>query len=87
MWRLIVITILLVIVYFMVRSAVRNLFGKGREAGRVESSGPSSELVQDPVCGMYVAREGAFFVREAERTWFFCSDACRAAYQQKLKSV
>ena len=87
MWRPIVLAVLLVILYFMVKSAVRGFFGKGRDVAKVKSSETSSVLVQDPVCGMYVAQEGAFFVRQNDRTHFFCSDSCRAAYQKKLSSA
>jgi len=87
MWRIIVLTILLIILYFMVRSALRGLFGKTKDVARVQSSGLSSELVQDPVCGMYVAKEGAYFLRQGERTHFFCSDSCRTSYEKKLSSA
>jgi YHS domain-containing protein len=72
----------------MVRSAIRGLLGKNtRHAPPLGSTGTPSELVQDPVCGMYLAKEGAYFVREAERTHFFCSEACRASYQRKATSM
>ena len=87
MWRLIILLILLVIVYFLVRSAVRGLLEKRRNVARVASTGPTSEMVQDPVCGMFVPKEGAYFFRSAARTHFFCSESCRDTYQKKLASV
>jgi YHS domain-containing protein len=87
MWRLIVLAVLLVIVYFLVRSAVRGFFQKRQDVARAGSSGRSSELVQDPVCGMFVPKEGAYFIRNAERTHYFCGESCRDIYEKKLSSA
>jgi YHS domain-containing protein len=87
MWRLIVFAVLLVIVYFLVRSAVRGFFQKRQDVARAGSSGLSSELVQDPVCGMFVPKEGAYFIRNADRTHFFCGESCRDIYERKLSSA
>ena len=87
MWRLIFLSILLVIVYFLVRSAVRGLLEKRKNPAHIDSTGPTSEMVQDPICGMFVSREGAYFIRNADRTHFFCSESCRDTYQKKLASV
>jgi YHS domain-containing protein len=87
MWRIIVLGVLLVIVYFMARSALRGLFGKDKEVARsVGSSGSPSDMIQDPVCGMFVPKEGAFFLQQEDRTYFFCSETCRASYQKKLSA-
>lgn len=88
MWRFIVLGVLIVIVFFMVRSALRGLFGKGRDEALLQrGSGSSAEMVQDPVCGMYIPKEGAFFLQQAGQTHFFCSETCRASYQKKLSSA
>ena len=88
MWRLIVFALLVLIMYFMVRSAIRGLLNQNKEKPRsVRSAGDASELVQDPICGTYLAKDGAYFVREGERTHFFCSEACRESYQRKLSSA
>jgi YHS domain-containing protein len=87
MWRFIVLGILLVIVYFMVKSALRGLFGGSKDVARpVGTSGQPAEMVQDPVCGMYVPKEGAFFLQQKGQTHFFCSETCRASYQKKLSA-
>jgi len=88
LWRLIVLGVLLVIIYFLVKSALRGLLGKDKEVARsVGSSGNPSEMVQDPVCGMFVPREGSFFLQQGEQTHFFCSETYRATYQKKLSSA
>ena len=88
LWRFIVLGALLVIIYFLVKSALRGLLGKDKEVARsVGSSGNPSEMLQDPVCGMFVPKEGSFFLQQGERTYFFCSETCRATYQKKLSSA
>ena len=89
MWRILVLGVLVVIVYFMVRSALRGLLGTTKEDGSrsVESPGRSSDMIQDPICGMFVSKQGAYFIRNADRTHFFCSESCRDTYQKKLASV
>jgi uncharacterized protein len=87
LWRVIVLGVLLVIVYFMVKSALRGLFGKGQDVTRsVGTSGRPSEMVQDPVCGMFIPKEGAYFLEKSGQRVFFCSETCRASYQKKLAS-
>ena len=87
MWRLIVLSILLVIIYFLVRSAVRGFLEKRKDLAHIDSTDQTSEMVQDPICGMFVSKEGAYFIRNADRTQFFCSESCRDTYQKKLASV
>ena len=84
-WRFIVLGVLLVIVHFMVKSALRGLFGKNQDGTRsVGASGRPSEMVQDPVCGMFIPKEGAYFLELSGQRVFFCSETCRASYQKKL---
>ena len=85
MWRFFVLGVLLVIVYFMVKSALRGLLGRDKEVAKPAGSlGRPSEMVQDPVCGMFVPKEGSFFLQQGDQTFFFCSETCRASYQKKL---
>ncbi len=40
-------------------------------------------MEKDPVCGMEVAPErAAARVEHGGRTWWFCSEACRRAFEQ-----
>ncbi len=88
LWRFIVLGVLLVIVYFMVKSALQGLFGKGQEVTRsVGTSGRPSEMVQDPVCGMFIPKEGSYFLEQGGQRVFFCSETCRASYQKKLSAA
>jgi YHS domain-containing protein len=36
---------------------------------------------------MFVPKEGSFFLQQGDRTFFFCSETCRAGYQKKLTSA
>jgi len=89
MWRFFVLGVLLVIVYFMVKSALRGLLGQPKEVAKSAGSpgGGPSEMFQDPVCGMFVPKEGAYFLQQGEQAFFFCSETCRANYQKKLSSA
>ena len=88
MWRIIILGVLVVIVYFMARSALRGLFGK-EDKEVVRSVGPPgspSDMMQDPSCGMFVPKEGSFFLQQGDRTCLFCSETCRAGYQKKISA-
>jgi uncharacterized protein len=48
-----------------------------------DSLGPIEEMVQDPVCGMWVPISQAISLPGEEETRYFCSAACRDKYLQK----
>ncbi len=88
MWRFVILGVLLVIVYFMVKFALRGLRGKEKAVAKsVGTAGRPSEMMQDPVCGMFVPQEGAHVLQHGDQTFFFCSETCRAGYQKKLGSA
>jgi len=71
----------------MAKSALRGLFGKGKNVARsVGAPGSPADMMQDPVCGMFVPKEGSFFLQQGDRTFFFCSETCRAGYQKKISA-
>jgi YHS domain-containing protein len=37
---------------------------------------PNAELVQDPVCGIYVSTETKLRKKAGDRTYYFCSESC-----------
>jgi YHS domain-containing protein len=43
---------------------------------------PVDELVQDPVCKLYVPRREAIVFRGRGETIYFCSEKCRDYYEQ-----
>jgi YHS domain-containing protein len=45
--------------------------------------GPIEEMVQDPVCGMWVPISQAISLPGEKETRYFCSAACREKFLQK----
>ena len=77
-YRLLLIIGLLVILYFLLRSAIREFW-------RHKEEGPGrNEMVQDPVCRTYVPRGTAVSARVGGQTYFFCSQDCAHAFTQRL---
>jgi hypothetical protein len=64
--------LMVAIVVFAVIYALRLLIAGFRTSSSIQPSSPDL-LVQDPVCGTYVAQECA--IREGGH--FFCSEECR----------
>ncbi len=86
MYRLALISALLALLYYLVRRAIRNY---GQETG-VAKSGEGQEsgkqMVQDPVCRVFVPRENAVSETIGGQTYFFCSRSCAAAFQKQLSA-
>lgn len=49
----------------------------GRPAGG-DPKGGMSELVQDPVCKLYIAKDKAIFYKDR----YFCSEKCRGEFRE-----
>ncbi|HXX76404.1 MAG TPA: YHS domain-containing protein [Nitrospiraceae bacterium] len=81
MYRIILILSLLVVLYFLLRSAIREL--KARGAGdRVPLD--KNQMVQDPVCRVFVPRGSATAEDIGGQTYYFCSRACAKVFQRQL---
>jgi YHS domain-containing protein len=49
----------------------------------LENRSGAKEMVQDPVCGLYIASNDALSaIRSGRRVWF-CSEECRLKFLQK----
>ncbi len=70
MYRLLIVIGLLVILYFLVRSAIRELSG-GK--GQAQVLTDKNQMVQDPVCRIYVTRGSAVAESIGGQTYYFCS--------------
>src|SRR2546425_9726541 len=67
--------------YFMVKSALQGLFGKGRDVTRsVGSSDRPSEMVQDPVCGMFIPKRSEEHTSELQSLAYL---VCRLLLEKK----
>jgi len=44
------------------------------------------EMVKDPICGAFVAKDTAKRVRQGDHLTYFCSDFCRDEYLRRLEA-
>jgi YHS domain-containing protein len=81
MYRLLIIVGLLVMFYFLLRSAIREF----RDSkGRSQALDANNLLVQDPVCRIYVERDSAVSASIGGQTYYFCSKGCAQTFQKQL---
>ena len=80
MYRIIVILILLIVLYFLLRSAFREFGSRQRE--RLPRSG--DQMVQDPVCRVFVPRGSAVTEVIGGQTYCFCSQGCATTFQKQM---
>ena len=81
MYRVIVIVGLLIVLYFLLRQAIRGFKSKG-QPGRLAPS--KDQMVQDPVCLVFVPRGVAVTEDIGGQTYYFCSQSCAHKFQEKL---
>jgi YHS domain-containing protein len=81
MYRTILILGLLVVLYFLLRRAVRVFKGPGEPDGLLPDK---DHMVQDPVCLVFVPREAAITEDIGGQTYYFCSRSCAHKFQEKL---
>lgn len=84
---LIRIALVVLALYVLWRACARLLRSLGMKSGSARSVEPGvrpvDELVQDPVCKLYVPRREAVALKQGGATVFFCSTACRDQYVQQ----
>lgn len=81
MYRAILIVGLLVVLYFLLRKAIRVF----KSQGQPERLPPSKDqMVQDPVCLVFVPRGVAVTEDIGGQTYYFCSRSCAHKFQEKL---
>ena len=78
MWRLLIIVILLIVLYLLLRSALREL--RGQSSPLLDKR----QMVQDPVCRTYVPMGTAVASRIGGQTYYFCSTGCAEIFQKRL---
>lgn len=74
--------------YVLWRACARLLRSLGMMSGQQTGPGhpgalPIDELVQDPVCGLYVPRHEAIELQGHGAPRYFCSDKCRDQYMRQ----
>jgi len=83
MYRLFLIFVLLVVLFVLLRSVYRNSKLAGRPAGPPLDG---DQMVQDPVCGVFVPRKTAIVQQVGGVSNCFCSQECAAKFQEQRTS-
>lgn len=81
MYRVILILWLVVVLYFLLRRALRGFKGQG-QSGRLAPD--KDQMVQDPVCLAFVPRGIAVTEDIGGQIYYFCSRSCAHKFQEKL---
>lgn len=79
--RLVLVGGLLVVSYFLLRSAIREFRGL---KGPAHPPIAKNEMVQDPVCKTYVPRGSAVSADIGGQTYLFCSRNCADTFQSQI---
>lgn len=81
MYRILLISGLLVVLYFLLRQAVRGF--KNKEIGDGGASVDHGQMVEDPECHTFVPRNTAVIEKIDGQTYCFCSKQCAIAFQNR----
>ncbi len=81
MYRILIILGLLVVLYLVLRSVVREIWGKRGENQPLLSK---NQMLQDPVCRVYIPRESAVAATIGGQTYYFCSKTCAETFQKQF---
>jgi YHS domain-containing protein len=81
MYRLLLISGLLVVLYFLLRRVVRGFKNKEISAGG--ASVDHGQMVEDPECHTFVPRSTAVIEKIDGQTYCFCSKQCAVAFQNR----
>ena len=81
MYRIVLILGLLTVLYFLLRRAFRDFKGQGQPE---RLSANKNQMVQDPVCLVFVPRGVAVTEDIGGQTYYFCSRSCAHKFQQQL---
>lgn len=80
MYRIFLILGLLIVLYFLLRNAFR---GMREFHGKRGAPADQGQMVQDPVCGVFVPRESAVTETIGGTEYYFCSRDCASAFQTR----
>jgi YHS domain-containing protein len=81
MYRIILVLGLLVVLYFLLRQALRGF--KSRNYDDRGVSVDQDQMVEDPVCHTFVPRRIAVVETIGGQTYCFCSTQCAATFQKQ----
>lgn len=83
MYRLFLILGLLIVFFTLLKSIYRNSKLTGRPSAPPLDG---DQMVQDPVCGVFVPRKNAIVQQVGEGSNYFCSQECAAKFQEQRTS-
>ena len=85
MYRIILILALFTVLYFLLRSAIRELRER-RNAGSQSANQISdkNQMIQDPNCRVFVPKGVAVREEIGGQIYFFCSRECAKTFQKQL---
>jgi YHS domain-containing protein len=76
--------LIIIVLLWVLRRVLASIFGDGRRVSGARRSGvppqPSSKMVKDPVCGMYMDPRLAVELQSREGQFYFCSKECRQKF-------
>ena len=84
--RVVLVALALYVLWRACGRLLRSLGMVSQQSARPDSAGqlhPVDELVQDPVCKVYVPRHEAIVLKGQGESIYFCSDKCRDHYVQQ----
>jgi YHS domain-containing protein len=88
MYRLFLIILLLVVLYFLLRQMFRGVTGPTRDdrsisADSAERDKEQDQMVEDPVCHTFVPRRIAVIEQMGGQTYCFCSKECAVTFRSQ----
>jgi YHS domain-containing protein len=86
MYRIVIILVLLTLLYFLLRSAIRRLQEREGGGGLGRQLPDKDQMIQDPNCRVFVPRGAAVQERIGGQTYFFCSRDCARAFEKQLSA-
>jgi len=81
MYRLLLVSILLVVLYFLLRRVVQGF--KNKNVSDRGTSMDRDQMVEDPVCHTFVPRQTAVIEEVKGKIYCFCSRQCATTFQNR----
>ncbi len=84
MGRLLFLRLLIMAIYYLARGifAPQQKRTSGRASRRTRDAPPHTDLVQDPLCQLYVPKTDAVKRSIRGRTYYFCSRECADKFER-----
>lgn len=86
MYRLLLVSGLLVLLYYLLRRAIRKMKEAGGAVSLQEGRVAGNQMIQDPVCRVFIPRGNAVREEIGGQTYYFCSRSCADTFQKQLSS-